>query len=406
MEGLTRLACEVGMPSILILDQETSFMKMVKDSEINLLDIQQRSFTEHGIKFVTAPVAGHNFIGLTERKIRTVQETFEKMDLKSVRLHATGLQTFCKLVENQLNNTPLGYSYGRDANNTEILKIITPNMLKNGRLNSRSLKGPLKFPTGPADYLKKVHETFNAFYKIWNVSVVPKLIPQPKWYKSSPEVKVQDVIYFQKIANDLNSDWTVGLVDSVIRSKDGVVRRVTVKYHNHGDSAPKFTDRAVRSLVKLFNIHDNYFIEDMSHVEKLMSKLSTEAEGVANVMTANTRGLNKSRCPDTDASVEATQGFDKSRCADITTDVAPTKGSYRSRCECCCVGHCSMSHFTGAGRIISVVPQDVKEMMIHPDVDVSHDDAIDAIHLKSDAMIHDEFHMMLCALETKFDMDP
>ena len=65
-----------------------------------------------------------------------------------------------------------------------------------------------------------------------------------------------------------------------------------------------------------------------------------------------------------------------------------------------------MSHFTGAGRIVSAVPQDVKEMMIHPDVDVSHDDAIDAIHLKSDAMIHDEFHMMLCALETKFDMDP
>ena len=63
-----------------------------------------RSFKEHGIICEVAPVSGHNFTGLIERKIKTVQESFDKLDLKNMRLHATGLQTLAKLVENDLNN--------------------------------------------------------------------------------------------------------------------------------------------------------------------------------------------------------------------------------------------------------------------------------------------------------------
>ena len=128
LEGLTRLACEVGMPSCLVLDQETSFMKMVRDAEINLTDLSARCYREYGVRFETAPVSGHNYIGLVERKIRSVQQCFEKIELKNVRLHATGLQTMCKLVENELNNTPLGYSYGRDANKTPIGTNAISNM--------------------------------------------------------------------------------------------------------------------------------------------------------------------------------------------------------------------------------------------------------------------------------------
>ena len=55
LEGLTRLACEVGMPFCLVLDQETSFMKMVRDAEINLKDIMLRGYKEFGIRFEVAP---------------------------------------------------------------------------------------------------------------------------------------------------------------------------------------------------------------------------------------------------------------------------------------------------------------------------------------------------------------
>ena len=183
-----------------------------------------------------------------------------------MRLQATGLQTVAKLIENNLNNLPIGFSYGRDSDNTPLLKLITPNMMKIGRLNSRALDGPVRFPTGPKDVMKKVEEVYDAFFKVWNLSMIPRLIPQPKWFKESPELKVDDIVYFQKTESELSSDWTVGQIDSVVRSRDGVVRRANVRYFNHSEKQPRLSDRAVRSLVRMFNIEDNYFISDMAEV--------------------------------------------------------------------------------------------------------------------------------------------
>ena len=79
-----------------------------------------------------------------------------------------------KLVENDVNNVPLGFLYGRDADNTPLLKLITPNLLKIGRLHSRALNGPVKFPTGPKDLMVKVEQTYEAFFKVWNTSMVKR----------------------------------------------------------------------------------------------------------------------------------------------------------------------------------------------------------------------------------------
>ena len=57
-----------------------------------------------------------------------------------------------KLVENDLNNLPMGFSHGRDADNT-LLKLATPNMMRLGSLNSRAVDGPIRFPTGPKDVM-------------------------------------------------------------------------------------------------------------------------------------------------------------------------------------------------------------------------------------------------------------
>ena len=54
-------------------------------------------------------------------------------------------------METQLNNLPLGFSYGRDADNTPLLKLVTPNLMKIGRINSRAVDGPMRFPTRPKD---------------------------------------------------------------------------------------------------------------------------------------------------------------------------------------------------------------------------------------------------------------
>ena len=381
LEGLTRLACEVGMPFCLVLDRETSFMKMVRDAEINLKDVMLRGYKEYGIRFEVAPVSGHNYMGLVERKLRTIGEMFDKIELSKKRLHATGLQTFCKLVENEINNTPIGYSYGRDSNNTPILKIITPNMMKIGRLHSRSLSGPMKYPSGPQDYLKKVEETYKAWFEIWNVSMLPKMIPQPRWFKDSKQVKQGDVIMFQKVANELSSDWTVGQIESVVRSKDGAIRRVEVRYHNQSDKEPKFTDRAVRSLVRLFNVEDNYYIEDMAEVEKIIGDLEDKAK-------------------EDEVNTDKVEALSSAQYCCVNVEVK------KKDRICCCSGHCALVHFEGALMRGKTYEALAVLMCDAPDVELPLDEDEDAAPLVLPVPVgpHDEVLAAMTALETQFDL--
>ena len=199
--ALTRLGCEVGMPKLFLIDKDSGIMATLKDAEVEMLDASLTVFKEHGVRFETCPVAGHNAHGLVERKIKTAQELLERSGFASMRMHTTGLQTTVKLVENMMNNTPYGFSFSRGQGNNKLMKLISPNMLKMGRINSRTLNGPIKLPEGPATMMQKVHKAYDIFYKVYNDTMIPKLMQelQPKWYRTDRDLKIGDVVYFRKL---------------------------------------------------------------------------------------------------------------------------------------------------------------------------------------------------------------
>ena len=237
-------------------------------------------------------------------------------------------------MENHLNNLPIGYSFGPDSNNTPLLKLITPNMCGVGRLNSRAMDGPLKLPKGPRDMMTKVEKLYDAFFKIWNIVMIPRLIAQPKWFKDSPEIKEDDVVYFQKVENDLYSKWTVGQVDSLIRSKDQKIRRVNVRYYNAGENVPRITDRCVRSLVRLFNVEDSYFVHDLDQVEKLVKEMSENEE------ERRVQPLRVLR--------------DSSGSYRLNNSSLNNSRMSSGQCQCCCYGHCSMMSHNIEPRVYTI----------------------------------------------------
>ena len=158
VDGIIRLACEVGVPKIIMVDDDSALVKVVQEVEVSLIDSKFQLHTEYGLEFTVCPVSGHNQHGQVERKIRTVQDSLKECGLYTKRLHATGLQTLLKLIENQLNNLPIGYTYGRDQDNTPLLQMLTPNMLWVGRSNERALEGPMRMPTGVGDLLEEVEK--------------------------------------------------------------------------------------------------------------------------------------------------------------------------------------------------------------------------------------------------------
>ena len=105
-----------------------------------------------------------------------------------------------KVVENDFNNLPLGFGYARDGENSPLLKMIFPNMLKIGRVNKRALQGPVRLPKGPGDLMKKVEKLYDVFYKLWNTTMVPMLMKSNKWFDTKAELQVNDLVYFRNLS--------------------------------------------------------------------------------------------------------------------------------------------------------------------------------------------------------------
>lgn len=277
VDGVTRLASEVGFPKFFMVDQDSSVMKALKEMSVNLRDLQHSLYTEHGVVFTTCPVGGHNMHGHVERVIRSVQHLLDNCDVQNKRLHATGYQTLLKLVENLYNSLPIGYSYDKSVSNSPLLKVITPNFFKMGRNNDRALEGPIHVPNG-TEMIQKISDTYQGIFKLWADVYVPKLIFSPKWHKDDENLSEGDLVYMKRSPdNKLDSSWVIGIVEQVIKGRDGKVRRAIIKYQNASEfPVPQFTDRAVRQLVKIFDIEE-YVLQD--DLKELLRRLDTDISG-------------------------------------------------------------------------------------------------------------------------------
>ena len=332
IDSITRLSCEVGIPKFMMIDQDTALMKALQEVEMDMVNTQLKLHRECGIEFSTCPVSGHNQHGQVERRIRSVQESLSEAGLETKRLHATGLQTMMKLVENQLNNLPLGYSYGRDQDNTPLLKMLTPNMLRVGRNNERALDGPMRMPSGGGELLEEVQKVYDSWFKVWNVSYIPKLLYQPKWWKQDRDLKDGDIVMFQKTESELDSKWTLGTVDQLVRGRDGLVRRAVVRYQNYSEDFHRLSDRHTRRLVKIWSVDDQNIDQDLAELQRRLEMTERGSALVVQLLEAPTvLHLPAAEPFNTDGEPAAFQ----------------SSPLIHSACGfCCCDSHCRIGHQT------------------------------------------------------------
>ena len=271
-EGLTRLACEVGCPARLLIDQDSSFMQLLREGNIELVDLESQVRNRTQIAFQVCPVMGHNAHGAVERRIGIIQESLRAIKLEKQRIHATGLQTFFKIVESELNSTPFGVTMGRQADNSPLMKLLSPNQLRMGRLGTRIPVGPFALPSGPSDMINNVQKLYTAWYSVWMDTLMIKLLreSQPKWFHSDQDLKVGDFVYFRKAeASAFKGPWSLGQVAEVFVSPDLAIRHAVVRYFNAGETTAQLTDRSVRSLVRLFNVDEGGWQSDMDKIRKI-----------------------------------------------------------------------------------------------------------------------------------------
>ena len=263
--AFTRFACEVGFPKILLPDEGGQLVNGCESMVINMCNLKGKLNREFGIEFKTSPVGGHNFHGKVERKIRTIQETMRKT-IHNACLSPVAIEweTLCAEIANSINNLPV--AIGNETDDLENLDLITPNRLKLGRNNDRSPVGVLDVTDRVDRILRMNSNIFNTWWEMWLTSALPKLVAKPKWFKNDEDIKVGDIVLFNKSEGSvIAGTYKYGIVDKVHCGTDNRIRTVVIKYRNANEEFHRTTTRAVRSLVIIHRIDEINIMEELGN---------------------------------------------------------------------------------------------------------------------------------------------
>ena len=268
--------------------------------------------------------------------------------------------------------------------------------------------------------MEKVEKGYAVFFNLWNVTMIPKLLKAHRWFDSKCQLAVGDIVYFKKDDGELSSVWTVGKIVQVTSSKDGLVRRADVQYQNAKESEPRTTDRAARSLIKLFHIDDQDWQADMAEVEKLIADLEQEEsvpDATVPVDASVSVDVNAPsyKMSHTGAGLRyrltATGGYDR---VHRVEGVQHSNGARAARLKlfktcgkCCCASHCLMTSHSGrnakTAEVLSTrnIPQSLYSGLI--DFACEGETEYQEMFMENYGIENDEFMSLLVSINTDLD---
>ena len=195
IQAFIRFSCKVGYPRIMVTDEGSQLIKGSDNMKISCTDVKGKLHRDMMVDFATCPVGGHNYNGKVERRIKHVKESLEKT-ISNQRLSVLQWETISAEVSSAINYLPL--ALGNIVSDFENMDLITPNRLKLGRNSERSPVSPMKVVGNHLKVLKENKKIFSVWFETWLISHVPKLMEQPKWFRSDRDVKICDVVLFTK----------------------------------------------------------------------------------------------------------------------------------------------------------------------------------------------------------------
>ena len=111
---------------------------------------------------------------------------------------------------------------------------------------------------------------FDTWFENWLLSHVPKLIDQPKWFKNDEALRKGDIVLLLKEEKMLSSSYQYGMVESVIKSKDGLIRKAEVRYHNNNENTNRITFCSVRHLIVIHQIEEINILQELGEISNFV----------------------------------------------------------------------------------------------------------------------------------------
>ena len=276
---LRRFCARRGTPDLINSDNAKTFKSTAKllkslarDPEV--VTYLQSSRIEWKFNLEVSPWQGGHF----ERLIGCVKRCLRKV-IGNARLSYDELSTVLTEIECILNSRPLTYSYSEFGE-----EVLTPSHLIFGRrLTSLStgFSNCVRCDDNDSQFnLSKrflyLSRTLSHFWNRWRREYLPDLREAHRMNaKSSAEAKTGDVVLIQD-DNVKRGMWKMGIVEEVIKGKDGYIRGAKVR--KIGKGKPEILNRPLQKLFPL-EIVSSKPCEKSENVEKREIKLLNASEG-------------------------------------------------------------------------------------------------------------------------------
>jgi len=296
VQAYTRFAARFCHPKKLFPDQGSQLMKACAAMEINWLDVSKTLNSKFGVgvEYEPCPVGGHNYHGQVERSVREIKKLFDSI-YRGIKLDILGYETAFAYISNELNNLPL--CLGTKYKDLDSMDLLTPNRLIHGRANKRAMSGPCTVDK-PSKMLEKMGEVFESWWKAWyNEKLADFVAKPPKWLRSDPNIKVGDIVIFQKKNSEQKLGtpiWSIGrVVKADPSTTDDKVREIVIEYKNSDENTFRTTHRAARSVAVLHREEDLDLMQELNQAARAAEVACMQHDLYNDQQTAVTREMEK-----------------------------------------------------------------------------------------------------------------
>ena len=251
--ALERHSNRYGVPGFVYIDNGTQ-LKALQYAKFSIRDVEARIQDDLGIKIIVSNAKAHSERGRVERRIRVLRETLEKLGVDTtVPMTCLQWDTLFSRISNTIDNLPI--ARGDTSNEINLgYEIITPNRLKLGRNNFRSLEGN-GIDLEMSSNFTKILDRNRSIYQQWYQSFIDNVhllnLRPNKWLKSSRLPVVSDIVIF--VFNDgsytkESTCWRLGKVVGVQGSK------VTLSYSTKSRGSEQTLVRSLRDISIVFSV--------------------------------------------------------------------------------------------------------------------------------------------------------
>ncbi|XP_058816083.1 uncharacterized protein LOC131679388 [Topomyia yanbarensis] len=225
--AIRRFMCRRGVPLEFFSDNGTNFQAVSKEFGRlgRQIDIDcAEAFTDARTQWHFNPPSAPHMGGSWERLVRSAKEAMKAFD-DGRKLTDEVLLTVLAESEEMINSRPLTYMPQESAEE----EALTPNHFLRGLPSDERKLEPVAVNPAEAlrDQYKRSQQLADVLWQRWVKEYIPTINRRTKWYEDSEPIAVGDLVYITDGSS--RRCWTRGVVEQLIRGRDGRVRQAMVR---------------------------------------------------------------------------------------------------------------------------------------------------------------------------------